>query len=130
MALREGVRSIILACELVAVQLAVAAVFAVLSPQAQSQPPVPTIVVHAGRFAFAPNQITLKKGQTAKLVLVSDDVPHGLALRGLAVQADILPGKKTEVEITPTQVGDFPGTCSVYCGSGHRDMGFVIHVVE
>jgi cytochrome c oxidase subunit 2 len=120
----------ILACELVAALLAVAADFGVLSPQARSEPSVQTIVVHAHRFAFVPSQITLKKGQTAKLVLVSDDVPHGLAIRGLGVQADIRPGKKAEVQITPTQVGDFPGTCSVYCGSGHRDMGFVIHVVE
>lgn len=94
------------------------------------QPAVTVIVVHAKRFAFAPNAITLKKGQTAKLILISDDVRHGLAVKGLGVRADIVPGKQTEVVVTPTQTGDYPGTCSVYCGYGHRDMDFMVHVVE
>jgi len=88
------------------------------------------VVVHAKRFAFVPREITLKKGVTAKLVLISDDVRHGLAVRGLGIQADILPGQRAEVVVTPVQLGDYSGACSVYCGYGHRDMEFTIHVVD
>lgn len=101
-----------------------------LPRRADSQQAGTTVIIHARRYAFVPNAITLKKGQTAKLVLISDDVHHGLAVRGLGIRSDILPGHRVEAVVTPTQVGDFAGGCSVYCGSGHRDMEFVVHVVE
>src|SRR5271168_1619544 len=82
------------------------------------------IVVHAKKFAFVPSEITLQKGQPAKLVLISDDVRHGLAIKGLGIRADIVPERQTEVVVTPPQDGDYPGGCSVYCGYGHRDMEF------
>ncbi len=90
----------------------------------------PVIVVHAKRYYFSPAAITVKKGQTVKLVLIADDVRHGLAVKGLGIRADMQKGQRTEIMVTPTQTGDFPGGCSVYCGSGHRDMEFVIHVVD
>ena len=101
-----------------------------LPPPTSAQPAVTTIVIHARKSAFVPNAITLKKGETVKLVIVSDDARHGLAVRGVGIRTEILPGRPTEIMVTPTQVGDFSGACSVYCGSGHRDMEFVVHVVE
>jgi cytochrome c oxidase subunit II len=88
------------------------------------------VIVHVKRFAFVPSQITLKKGQTTKLVLISDDVRHGLAVKGLGLRVDIPAGQRTEVSVTASQTGDFPGACSVYCGGGHRDMEFMVHVVD
>ena len=104
--------------------------FGDLTRRARSQEPTTSVVVHAKTYAFVPNAVTLKKGQTVKLILISDDVLHGLAVRGLGIRSDILPGHPAEVMVTPPQAGDFPGTCSVYCGSGHKDMQFVVHVVE
>jgi len=105
-------------------------VSAAFTPSGRSQNRPPKIVVHAKRFAFTPAEITLKKGQTTKLVLISDDVTHGLTVEGLSINAEIRKGRKTVVSVTPTQTGDFPGACSIFCGPGHRDMEFVIHVVE
>lgn len=102
----------------------------VLVPGAHPQTPARTITIHARKFAFVPSAITLKKGETVKLVLVSDDVLHGLAVRGLPIRAGITPGHPTEVIVTPAEVGDFAGVCSVYCGAGHRNMEFVVHVVQ
>jgi cytochrome c oxidase subunit 2 len=101
-----------------------------LTDRARSQEPTTSVVVHAKRYAFVPSAITLKKGQTVKLILISDDVLHGFVVKGLGIRSDMLPGQRAEVMITPSQVGDFPGTCSVYCGSGHKAMEFVVHVVE
>jgi cytochrome c oxidase subunit II len=97
---------------------------------ANSQQEAARVVVHAKRFAFLPGEITLKKGQTTKLVLISDDVRHGLAVKGLGIRAEIIPKHPTEILVTPAQAGDYPGGCSVYCGSDHRDMELVIHVVN
>ncbi len=101
-----------------------------LAPQAQTQQSAKTIIIHARRFAFSPSEITLKKGETVKLVLISDDVRHGLTVRGLGIRSEIRPHRRTELIVTPTQVGDFPGSCWIYCGSGHRDMEFMVRVVE
>jgi len=100
-----------------------------ITPRAQTQT-ARTIVIHARKFAFVPNAITLKKDETVKLVLISDDVHHSLAVRGLGIRSQITPGHPANVVVTPTMVGDFPGACSFYCGSGHRSMVFMVHVVK
>jgi cytochrome c oxidase subunit II len=100
------------------------------APHAQTQQPAKTIVIHARKYAFVPNEITLKKDETVTLVLISDDVHHSLALRGLGIRFDIKPGTPTKGVVTPTTVGDFPGACSFFCGSGHRNMELTVHVVE
>lgn len=89
-----------------------------------------TITIHAKRYKFIPGEITLVKGEPVKLVLISDDVDHGLAVKGLGIRADMPKHKRVEVTVTPEQVGDFPGTCSRFCGAGHGSMKFVVHVVE
>jgi len=88
------------------------------------------IEIHARRFVFQPNEITLKKGETVTLALTSDDVAHSLLIEGLHVNAPITKGHTTEVTITPTTVGDFPGKCGRFCGSGHGHMTFLVHVVD
>jgi cytochrome c oxidase subunit 2 len=110
--------------------LALAMVLGEVTPHAQTPKAPKTIVIHARKYAFIPNTITLKKEETVKLVLISDDVYHSLTVRGLGIRAQIMPGHPANVVVTPTTVGDFPGACSFYCGSGHRDMEFMVHVVE
>jgi len=87
-----------------------------------------TIEIHAKRFAFAPAEITVKKGETVSLSLISDDVPHSLLIEGLGVNA--AKGHASQVQIMPTKSGDFAGRCGKFCGSGHGQMRFVVHVTE
>ena len=89
-----------------------------------------TIDVHAKRFAFSPAEITIKKGETVTLSLTSDDVPHSLLIEGLGVNAAIAKGKSSQVKITSDKAGDFAGRCGRFCGSGHGQMRFVVHVTE
>lgn len=89
-----------------------------------------TIEIHAKRFAFAPAEITVKKGETVSLSLISDDVPHSLLIEGLGVNAAIAKGHASQVQIMPTKSGDFAGRCGKFCGSGHGQMRFVVHVTE
>lgn len=87
------------------------------------------ITIHAKRYAFVPAEITLHKGQTSNLLLISDDVPHGLAVKELGIHADIVKGSPVKVTVTPLETGDFHGACSRFCGSGHKSMDLTIHVV-
>jgi cytochrome c oxidase subunit 2 len=86
------------------------------------------IEIHAKRFAFEPAEITVKKGETVKLSLISDDVPHSLLISEVGVNAAMTKGHATQVEITPQKTGDFTGRCGKFCGSGHGSMHFVLHV--
>jgi cytochrome c oxidase subunit 2 len=91
---------------------------------------VRTIDIHAHRFAFVPSEVTLKPGETVKLRLYSDDVTHSLRVPGLRINQEISKGRPVEVTVTPNSVGDFPGQCGRFCGSGHGSMLFVIRVKE
>jgi cytochrome c oxidase subunit 2 len=88
------------------------------------------IEVTATKFAFAPAEITLKKGEPVVIALKSADVSHGLRFRELNVDVKSAKGETSETSFTPTKIGDFVGHCSVFCGSGHGAMTLTLHVVE
>lgn len=87
-----------------------------------------TIEIHAHRYAFTPAEITVKKGETVRLKLFSDDVPHSLLIKDLGINQTITKGKPAEVTVTPQVAGDFHGQCGHFCGSGHGKMTFDVHV--
>lgn len=95
---------------------------------AAQQPRV--IQITARQFEFAPNQITIKKGESVKLELTSADVKHGFYIRALKVDELIEPGKTTEVLLTPQTAGTYPTICDHLCGSGHGNMKMTIVVEE
>jgi len=88
------------------------------------------VEVHAKRFAYVPAEITVKKGEPVTLELISDDVAHSLRIDQLNVNTRMPVGEKVETTFTPEQTGDFKGRCGVYCGSGHGEMFFTVHVVD
>ncbi|WP_263376721.1 cupredoxin domain-containing protein [Granulicella aggregans] len=88
------------------------------------------IEVTAKRFAYAPGEITLKKGEPVVLLIKSADVAHGLRFRELNLDAKIDKGGTARLSFTPDKTGDFVGHCSVFCGSGHGEMTLMLHVVE
>lgn len=88
------------------------------------------IELKAKRFAFAPGEITLKKGEPVVLRLSTEDVTHGLYLKQLKIDADIEPGKVSDVVITPQQAGKFVAICDHFCGAGHGNMHLIVNVVE
>ena len=95
--------------------------------QADENPRV--IEITAKRFGFTPNQITLKKGETVKLRLTSEDVTHGFFLRPLKIDEEIVPGKTTELTLRPETAGTFTTICDHFCGVNHGNMKMTI-VVE
>jgi cytochrome c oxidase subunit 2 len=90
---------------------------------------VPVVEITAKRFAFTPNSITLKKGQTVKIRLHSEDVTHGFFLRPLKLDEEIPAGQTVEVTVTPQVAGSFTTICDHFCGANHSNMNMTI-VVE
>ena len=88
------------------------------------------IAITAKRFEFSPKEITLKLGETVKLQLTSEDVTHGFFAKPLGIDEVIVPGKTTEVVVTPKVAGRYTTICDHFCGSGHGGMKMTIVVEE
>jgi cytochrome c oxidase subunit 2 len=108
--------------------LLVLGILAQLPSTLHSQEAGGVIEIHAKRFSFEPAEITVKKGETVKIHLVSDDVPHSLLIKGLGVNQQVSKGHPADITFTASDAGDFPGQCGRFCGSGHGSMLFTVHV--
>ncbi len=76
----------------------------------------------ATQFAFNPNQIRVKHGQTVKIHLVSHDVAHGFSLPEFGIEIELLPNEPVDVTFIADRKGNFPFVCSVICGHSHSSM--------
>lgn len=67
--------------------------------------------VIASKAGFRPRVLNLHKGETVRLILTTADVEHCFAVDELRVEKRIVPGRATELDLTP----DRPGTYRFYC---------------
>lgn len=86
------------------------------------------IVITAKRFEFVPSTITLKKGETVNLFVTSEDVTHGLFLRPLKIDTDLVAGETRQITVTPQSAGAFTAICHHFCGAGHGSMKLTVIV--
>ncbi|MGA2834715.1 MAG: cupredoxin domain-containing protein [Terracidiphilus sp.] len=89
-----------------------------------------TIEVHAHRFAFEPSEIRVTVGETVRLRLISDDVPHSLLVKQLNIDLTTTKSNPGEVVFKADTPGDYVGRCGRFCGSGHGHMVFTVHVSQ
>lgn len=82
----------------------------------------PVIKIVAQRFRYTPNEIVLKKGQTAVLEFTSLDFVHGFNIPDLKIRADLPPGKVTTVRVRFDEAGSYDFLCDNFCGDGHEEM--------
>jgi cytochrome c oxidase subunit 2 len=94
----------------------------------QAQQAERTIEVHAHRFAFEPSEISINAGESVRLRLISDDVPHSLLVKPLNIDIAATKSHPGETTLTAGAPGDYPGRCGRFCGSGHGRMVFTVHV--
>ncbi len=88
------------------------------------------IGIVASNWKFTPNQIALKVGVPQVLRVSSSEGVHGLQSDALGIpQMVLIPGKSTDVTVTPKKVGAYVVHCSVECGAGHANMTLTVTVV-
>jgi cytochrome c oxidase subunit II len=68
------------------------------------------------------NELHLPVGQTANLVLKSDDVIHSFWIPALGGKRDAFPSHTNYIWMTPNSIGEFPGQCYQLCGYSHANM--------
>lgn len=56
------------------------------------------------------------------LVIHSEDVIHSFWVPALGVKQDAVPGLTTQIYVTATETGTYPGMCAELCGLGHTGM--------
>jgi cytochrome c oxidase subunit II len=92
---------------------------------------VASIEVVAKRFSYTPDRIEVTRGDHVRLTIRSADGTHGLAIKKLKLEVQVPRGGAPVVlEFDADQAGQFPITCSEYCGKGHSDMKAVLVVNE
>lgn len=107
------------------------ALLALLSAFAVAQNETPRVVeISAKKFEYAPNVVTLKKGQPVTLRVTALDRAHGLLVPAFHVDLDATPGTPAEATFTPAESGKFDALCDHYCGSGHGNMKMTFIVEE
>jgi cytochrome c oxidase subunit II len=74
------------------------------------------------------NEIHLPVGVPVRIKLHSNDVIHSFWVPSLAGKQDLIPGRDTDISITPTKVGIYRGQCAEFCGTEHAKMALVVNV--
>jgi cytochrome c oxidase subunit II len=69
------------------------------------------------------DELHLPLGQKVRLVFATEDVIHSFYVPAFRMKQDAVPGRYTEVTLTPTRLGTYEMHCSEYCGTDHARMG-------
>ena len=89
---------------------------------AVATPDVRVVEIHAKRFSFTPDTVTLQQGERVTIRLIADDRAHGLLVKPLGIDLDASPSGPAEIAIVAAQPGKYPAICDHYCGMGHGGM--------
>jgi heme/copper-type cytochrome/quinol oxidase subunit 2 len=97
----------------------------------QGHRPVVAIDVVAKRFSYTPDRYEVTRGDHVRITVRSADGTHGFAIKKLRFDVEVPRGGEPVVlEFDADQAGEFPVTCSEYCGRGHHDMEALLVVRE
>jgi cytochrome c oxidase subunit II len=93
------------------------------NPAPSSSPPsVKEFTIVARQFAFEPNVIRVKQGDTVKITASSADVAHGFAIPAYGVDLQLSDATPKTATFVADKKGTFPFICNVPCGPGHQEM--------
>jgi cytochrome c oxidase subunit 2 len=64
------------------------------------------------------------------LIITSIDVIHSFWVPAFGIKQDAVPGRPTQIYLTATHPGTYPGMCSELCGLGHTSMTTTVVVSD
>lgn len=73
-------------------------------------------------ISVASDELHLPVGKQVLLQMTSTDVIHSFWVPEFRVKQDLVPGRITELRITPTMEGDYKVSCAELCGTSHAYM--------
>jgi len=82
-------------------------------------------------YGISSNELHLPVNKQVLLKMSSRDVIHSFWVPEFRVKQDVVPGRTTELRITPTLIGDtYKVRCAEICGTSHAFMRSPVIVVE
>jgi cytochrome c oxidase subunit 2 len=75
-------------------------------------------------------ELHIPVGQRVHLIISSKDVIHSFWVPAFGIKQDAVPGRPTQIYLTATVAGSYPGLCAELCGSGHTRMRLTVEVSE
>jgi cytochrome c oxidase subunit II len=82
----------------------------------------------ASKIMRTANELHLPVGVPVRITLHSNDVIHSFWVPSLAGKRDLIPGRETDITITPRKIGIYRGQCAEFCGAQHAHMALVVNV--
>ncbi len=79
---------------------------------------------------FQSAELVVPVGQPITLNMHSEDVLHNFWVPEFRVKQDLVPGRTTILNITPTQTGEYKVRCAEICGTDHSKMLAPVLVVS
>jgi cytochrome c oxidase subunit 2 len=80
------------------------------------------VVLLAQIWFFQPREIRVPVGAHVTFIATSQDVVHGLRIRGTNVNLMLIPGQIARAEARFTEPGEYLFLCHEYCGVAHHTM--------
>ena len=81
-------------------------------------------------YEVTSSELYLPLGRQVKFELTSSDVIHSFWVPEFRMKQDAVPGRWTELRVTPTEIADFRIRCAEMCGYAHSAMYAPVVVVE
>jgi cytochrome c oxidase subunit 2 len=75
-------------------------------------------------------ELHIPVGERVHLVINSKDVIHSFWVPAFGIKQDAVPGRPTQIYVTATVAGTYPGLCAELCGSGHTGMHLAVVVSD
>ena len=75
-------------------------------------------------------ELHIPVGERVHLVINSKDVIHSFWVPAFGIKQDAVPGRPTQIYVTATVAGTYPGLCAELCGTGHTGMHLSVVVSE
>jgi cytochrome c oxidase subunit 2 len=75
-------------------------------------------------------ELHIPVGERVHLVINSKDVIHSFWVPAFGIKQDAVPGRATNIYVTATVAGTYPGLCAELCGSGHTGMHLSVVVSD
>jgi cytochrome c oxidase, subunit II len=81
-------------------------------------------------YGFSSKEMYVPVNKAIDLKMESTDVIHSFWVPEFRVKQDLVPGRVTELRITPIRLGDYKVRCAELCGTSHYSMEQPVVVVD
>ncbi len=81
-------------------------------------------------YGITTTEMYLPVDKAVVLKMTSTDVIHSFWVPEFRVKQDLVPGRITELRITPTLIDDYKVRCAELCGTSHYNMEEFVRVVD